>query len=201
MPWAEAPSQAPADGTTVNTASTNTPAPKKKKSNLGAILGGAIGGGVGGLAVLAAAAYFLMRKKGSPSSSFAVGNPTFAPQSGAAERGGMPAGRLLCMHALNGRGWIRPCRPCPYLPQAAQAPPLLWPRPRVPLPRLAWSWRRWVWCLPHCLRWLSRQTCVPFLRAAAPPMPPSLQVIEQTGTPRSARRRVATPFQDGEGTS
>lgn len=102
MPWAEAPSQAPADGTTVTTASTNTAAPKKKKSNLGAILGGAIGGGVGGLAVLAAAAYFLMRKKGSPS-SFAVGNPTFAPQSGAAEWGGIPTSRLkgracmLCM--------------------------------------------------------------------------------------------------------
>jgi len=93
MPWAaaEAPSQAPVGSTTATTA-----AAPKKKSNLGAILGGAIGGGVGGLVVLGAAAYFLLRKKGSANSAYSVGNPTYAPQSGALGRQGSQLWRNFC---------------------------------------------------------------------------------------------------------
>ncbi|KAI7845951.1 hypothetical protein COHA_000497 [Chlorella ohadii] len=121
MPWAaaEAPSQAPVGSTTATTA-----AAPKKKSNLGAILGGAIGGGVGGLVVLGAAAYFLLRKKGSSNSAYSVGNPTYAPQSGTTATVTVPKG------------------------------------------------------------------------APAKAGLELEEVVEQTGTPRSARRRNATPFQE-----
>lgn len=106
---------------------------------------------MGGLVVLAVGAYFLLRKKGTASSSYAVGNPTYVTQPG---RDGRQAVSPLLQAANDGHQCLAWLDPCCDLQMQATPPQSLWPHPRAP-PRLASSWRRWV-----CVSWVASGTAV-----------------------------------------
>lgn len=195
----------------VSTATADEPK-KKKKSHLGAILGGerlqhhrccrctaenecrlrrlaatlfrcaggAIGGGMGGI-VLVVAAYFLLRKK-SATGTYTVGNPTYNATGTFSEAFKTCLPTYCTFSAEHAPITLLP----PASVQATRPPRLRWAPAALPRAVSTRSWKRCGFASLTCLSAAPLHSRNLFSSA--------VQVVEQTGTPRSARRRAVTPF-------